>query len=528
MRNIALPYREEEREAFLLADKKLKSVGLKGENFSVYKRSVDARKKENIRFVYSIVADLLKIPEKRRLEKIDGTVLLPSPKTPECGNEELGGQVIVVGFGPCGMFAALTLAEAGYRPLVLERGEDIEFRHQKVNEFFETGTLLEDCNVQFGAGGAGTFSDGKLVTRINDPLGSAVLERLADFGAPESILTLAKPHIGTDRLKRVVVGFEKRIEELGGRILFGTKMTGFSADASGTITSVHTNRGEFSCGALILAIGHSARDTYKMLHEKTDCLLVPKDFSVGARIEHLQRDLDRSLYGDADISLLGHGEYTLSYREGERGVYSFCMCPGGKVICASSEKGGLVVNGMSDYLRDGRNANSAIAVSVLKKDYGDDPMKAIAFQEELERKAFSAAGGGYKAPIQTVGDFLNGKKGTEPKRILPTFRNGTNCTPSDLHTVLPGFVTELLETGLRKFASRISCFKDSDALLTGVETRTSAPLRILRSEEYTALGYPNLYPCGEGAGYAGGITSAGIDGIRTAYKIIGRYRPSTK
>jgi uncharacterized FAD-dependent dehydrogenase len=421
------------------------------------------------------------------------------------------------------MFAALELARAGYRPLVLERGSDVRTRKEKVDRFFETGILDTSSNIQFGAGGAGTFSDGKLVTRINDPLGAVVFETLREFGAPESIMTLAKPHVGTDRLLEIVSRADSQIRALGGEILYDTALLSFSQRADGSISSVMTSKGEIDCGALILAPGHSARDTYEMLLEK-GISIEPKDFSVGARVEHLQQDIDAALYGDADTELLGHGEYSLSYREGARGVYSFCMCPGGQVVCASSEEGGLVVNGMSNYARDGKNANAAIAVSVLKEDYGATPRKAIAYQRTIEKAAFEKAGGGYRAPIQLLGDFLEGTVKGEPSRITPTFRNGTSTTVCDLADVLPPHVTELMRKGFPHFERQIKGYSVADAVLTGVETRTSAPVRITRNEECLAQGCGNLYPAGEGAGYAGGITSAAIDGLRVARKVIERYK----
>ena len=397
-------------------------------------------------------------------------------------------------------------------------------RQKKVKNFLEKGILDENCNIQFGAGGAGTFSDGKLVTRVNDPMGATVLETLHRFGAPESILTLARPHIGTDMLAAVVENIRNEIVWLGGEVLFGRCLEGFRTNLSGRVTAVRTNEGEIPCGPVILAIGHSARDSYRMLY-RDGYQLTAKDFSVGVRVEHLQEDIDRALYGDADISLLGHAEYSLSYREGERGVYSFCMCPGGTVVCASSEEGGLVVNGMSNYRRNGRNANAAIAVSVLKGDYGNDPMKAIAYQRAIETAAYTGAGGGYRAPMQTLGNFLKGKKGGISKTVTPTFREGNFLTEASLADILPAHVTEFLKKGFPQFERSIRGYNNPDAVLTGVETRTSAPLRILREDTLTAPGHDNLYPAGEGAGYAGGITSAAIDGLRVASAIIARYKP---
>lgn len=524
LRDISLPYKADEKQAIALAAKRLGAVGIKPRKLDIFRRSVDARKKGDIRFLYSVSAELERIPDERVLTKINGSALVLPLQMPKQGNLPLKGRVIVTGFGPCGMFAALTLAQAGYKPLVLERGSDVRTRKEKVDRFLKTGILDTDTNVQFGAGGAGTFSDGKLVTRINDPLGSTVFDTLVSLGAPESIRTLAKPHVGTDKLLGIVEKAESEVKALGGQILYDTRLLDVRRGVDGRIRSVLTSAGEIDCEVLILAVGHSARDTYEMLMEREICLEA-KDFSVGARVEHLQEDIDYAMYGDADISILGHAEYTLSHREGNRGVYSFCMCPGGEVVCASSEEGGLVVNGMSNYARDGRNANAAIAVSVLKEDYGATPQKAIAYQRAIERRAFDIAGGGYKAPVQTMGDFLSERKGTEPSRITPTFRGGAHHELCDLSKILPPHVFTMMKRGFPVFEKKIRGYSCADAVLTGVETRTSAPIRIPRNEEMTAFGCANLYPAGEGAGYAGGITSAAIDGLKIAYRVIGEYAP---
>lgn len=522
---VSLGYKENASEALEMAGKKLQKAGIRTEHVHIYKRSVDARDKSDIRFVYSVLAECTRLPDERRLERVGATLLKNSLEEPEPGNKPLMGRAVVVGFGPGGMFTALTLARKGYRPLIIERGEPVKERKASVDLFLKTGRLNENSNIQFGAGGAGTFSDGKLVTRVNDPLSGVVLDTLHSFGAPESILTQAKPHVGTDRLCLVVENIEKEIRRLGGEFLYNTVFQSAKTDSNGRVYAVQTDKGSFPCGVLVLAIGHSARDTYQQLIFE-NYSLAAKDFSVGARVEHLQESIDRALYGEADISILGHGEYTLSYREGDRGVYSFCMCPGGQVICASSQEGGLVVNGMSNYARDGRNANSAIAVSVLKEDYGATPMEAIRYQEKIEQNAFVAGGGDYSAPIQTLGDFLSVKRGTAPTVVEPTFRDGKHTRLSDLSAILPPKTVAMMRKGFPLFEKRIAGFSAPFALLTGVETRTSAPVRILRNEDMTAIGHENIYPCGEGAGYAGGITSAAIDGMRTAYRIIERYKPT--
>ncbi|MGM9624869.1 MAG: NAD(P)/FAD-dependent oxidoreductase, partial [Eubacteriales bacterium] len=450
---------------------------------------------------------------------------------------------VIVGFGPAGMFAALFLAEHGFRPVILERGDDTEKRREAVGHFYKTGILDPDSNIQFGAGGAGTFSDGKLMTRIADPICGYVLARFVAFGADPDILVKAKPHVGTDVLLTVVANIRNYLAACGCTFCFRTKMVGMRTvmTPAGTYANaVITDRGEIPCGAVLLALGHSARDTYRMLWE-SGMLLQPKPFSVGVRIEHLQAAVNEAVYGAAaahtaacgavgnDI-LLPPAEYAVSRKDkptpgnpDPRGVYSFCMCPGGEVMAAASEAGGVVVNGMSRHARDGKNANAALAVSVRKSDYGDDPMAAIAYQRALEQNAFSAGGSDYAAPAQTVGDFLTGKADSMPSSVFPTYMGG-HVRMTDLHTVLPPFVSEMLALGIRCFDRSMPGFASPDAILTGVETRTSAPVRILRNETYQAAGCDNIYPVGEGAGYAGGITSAAVDGIRCACQIIGKYK----
>ena len=334
----------------------------------------------------------------------------------------------------------------------------------------------------------------------------------------------AKPHIGTDLLVGIVDRMLKRIEELGGKVIYRCRLDGIRFGADGEPIA-QTTRGEILCSSLVLALGHSSRDTYEMLMSN-GFAIEPKPFSVGVRIEHLQENIDRAMYGSfAGHPRVGRGEYHLSDTTSGRGVYTFCMCPGGQVVAAASEEGGVVVNGMSRYARDGRNANSAVCVSVRPDDYGATPQSAIAFQRQLERGAFELGGRDYSAPIQTVGDFLGGKWGGEPTEVQPTYREG-RVTCASLDKVLPSFVTKELQLGLRSFEKKIRGFSASTAVLSGVETRTSAPVRILRTEGLTALGHDRIYPCGEGAGYAGGITSAGVDGLRVAQNIICRFAPS--
>jgi len=521
--NIKIPYTPGEKridalaleEAGKLIRKKTGAVPL---SLHIAKKSVDARRRSNIVFVVSVSAELeWKGDAEALLAK--GFKLCRAPELSfTFGTEKAEHRHVVVGFGPCGMFAGLLLAKNGFRPVIYERGGSVAERVDKVERFITSGYLDTDTNIQFGAGGAGTFSDGKLTTRINDPLVSFVVEQLHRLGAPDEILWKAKPHIGTDILRKVVEEAHREIVSLGGEIHYHSKVTDI------TDKTVSVNGEKIPYSTLTLAIGHSARDVYAELLGK-NFVIEPKPFSVGVRAEHLQSDIDKALFGDlAGDPNLGKGEYQLSYRRGDRGTYTFCMCPGGEVVPSASEEGGVVTNGMSRHARDGRNANAAVCVSVKPGDFGETPEGAIDFQRMLERSAYRLGGGGYTAPVQTVGDFLKGTWGTEPKRVLPTYGNG-NVKPSDLRTILPPFVTEMLAEGLVDFGRKMKGYDAEDVPLTGVETRTSAPVRILRTEDCRAVGHGDIYPCGEGAGYAGGIVSAAVDGIRVAVKIMERFRP---
>jgi len=422
IKDIRLPISEGEEQAIQEAKNRLEGIignaPIRG--FEIHKRSIDARRRGNITVVWSVTAELACEVEPDILREAGISVLAEDNLNIESGTETLYARPVICGFGPAGMFAALLLAEQGYRPIVIERGDDTEERVRRVNEFCKTGKLDTESNIQFGAGGAGTFSDGKLVTRINDSRCRYVLARFAEFGAPREIMSQAKPHVGTDILRQVVSGIRDEITALGGEIIFRCAMTGYKTDSSGNITTVTTSKGDIPCGALILATGHSARDMYSYLIEQS-CDIVEKPFSVGVRIEHLRKDIDAAMYGSAKLAAkLGHAEYACSYRENNRGVYTFCMCPGGEVVAAASEEGGVVVNGMSRHARDGRNSNSAVAVSVTPEDckaFGG----TMAFQRHIERGAYRLGGSSYRAPIQTVGDFLSGKRGSEPTRITPTY-----------------------------------------------------------------------------------------------------------
>lgn len=519
-----------EDEAVRAAANRMKRAGISPQSlhFRLYKRSVDARRRDRIRLVCTVLAESAAPLPGTVCRRLDLRPLAEAPPPAPPGAQPMGAPPLIVGMGPAGLFAGLLLARAGYAPVLIDRGGEMADRVAAVERFRQTGALDTECNVQFGAGGAGTFSDGKLVTRIHDPHCRLVLETLRRFGAPEDILTLAKPHIGTDVLRGVVSAMLAEIGRLGGRLYYRCRLTDFSALPDGTL-SVRTGCGDLPAGVLILAVGHSARDTYVRLLEK-GCALEPKPISVGFRAEHLQDEIDAALYGtSAGHPALGHAEYAFSDTTQARGVYTFCMCPGGEVVAAASEQGGLVVNGMSNRARDGRNANAAVLASVGVSDYepveGSAVLGAIAFQRRIEQAAFRAGGGDYRAPVSTVGDFLAGRAGTPPGRVQPTYRGGLVC-PADLGALYPAPVAGALRYALRAFGWRLPGYDAPDALLTAAETRTSAPLRILRDAgTLTAPGFDRLYPCGEGAGYAGGITSAAVDGIRVAEAVMRRFAP---
>ena len=492
-------------------------------NAKLYKTSVDAR--HEIVFVNSVYIELANSQKERRLAEKNANVKFFEQEvlSVNFGNQKLDGDIVIAGFGPAGMFCALTLCEFGYKPIVLERGAAMDERISAVDRYQKLGILDPQTNVQFGEGGAGTFSDGKLTTRINDPLCSRVLEKLYGFGAPEDILTNAKPHIGTDRLRSVVKNLRRRVIELGGEVRFLSQLEDIRVNG-GKLRSVRVNGNDIDCGALVLAIGHSAHDTFEMLL-KNSIEIVPKAFSVGARIEHLQSDIDRALYGKhAGHPALPPAEYALSYRENDRGVYTFCMCPGGFVVASASSDGSIVTNGMSFFERAGTNANSAVLVSVTPEDFGSDPLSGVEFIHRLEEKAFGMGcshGANGKAPAMMTREFLGGGTAFSLGRVTPTYPLGVE--PCDLRKLFPNFISELLAKGIRQFERKIRGFSDSDSILTAIESRTSSPVRIPRNDSGEALSCENLFPCGEGAGYAGGIMSAAVDGIKTAIKIMEKF-----
>ena len=518
-------------DAIGIIEKRLRGCGIDPAKakLSIAKKSVDARRKDDIKIICSVTVTPVSLTDKEcgRIVRLGGREVQSEDLNLSCGSETMQAPPLVVGMGPAGMFCALILAENGYRPIIIDRGDSVADRVKALERFYTTHILDCESNIQFGAGGAGTFSDGKLLTRINDPKCSYVLETFARFGAPDEITVKAKPHIGTDILRDVVDNILCHISELGGTVMYRCKLNGIR-EIDGCVEA-DTSKGTIKASCAVLAMGHSARDTYMTLI-KSGYDIVPKPISVGVRIEHKRSFIEEALYGKfAGMPSLGAAEYALSDTKGERGVYTFCMCPGGEVVAAASEEGGVVVNGMSHFSRDGENSNSAVAVSVQPDDYGtvdgSAVLGAIEFQRSIERRAFAAGGGGYAVPIQTVGDFLGNKQGSEPRDVKPTYMGGSNYNLARMDSVLPDFVCSSLKRGLESFDRKIKGFASDYALLSGAETRTSSPLRILRGENMIALGKNNIYPCGEGAGYAGGITSAAVDGIKTAMAIISRFKP---
>lgn len=522
LQNIKTPIEASNDEIIALALKQYKISPKNVKSSGIYKSSVDARKREDIHFVSSVLVTLLSAELEKKVSLSNKNVKYHEDieLSPKVSTNKKSGRVVITGFGPAGMFCALLLSEFGYKPIVLERGDEVDARVKKVESFFAGGELDTETNVQFGEGGAGTFSDGKLMTRISDPLCRYILNRLVELGAPEEILFKAKPHIGTDKLRGVVKAIRQRIIQNGGEVRFLSKLEDISL-LNNEIIAVKSNSDTIETSALVLAIGHSARDTFEMLLRK-GVIMEPKPFSVGARIEHKQIDVDKSLYGD----LAGHpslpvGEYQLSHRRPDgRAAYTFCMCPGGTVVAAASEKNTVVTNGMSEYARNKENANAALVVSVSKDDFGANVLDGVDFARSLETRAY-ALSNSYKAPSTTVGAFLG--EGATASSVIPSYSPGV--IKADFDSLFPSFVTDMMREGIRKFSRQMQCFGDMGAVLTAPETRTSSPIRITRGESMTALGIDNLYPCGEGAGYAGGIVSAAVDGVKTAIKIIESIAP---
>lgn len=517
LRDIALP---PEHSAYQLRFEAARLLGIPGSKIrelKLIRRSVDARKKPDVKIIYTL--DVAVEGNEKKILKQSGckrASLTPAefyrPPKPGTAPER---RPVIIGFGPAGMFAALILAMAGQKPLVLERGEDAASRHEKVEKFFATGVLDTASNVQFGEGGAGTFSDGKLNTGVSNPRIGWILEQFVEAGAREDILYDAKPHVGTDVLLTVVQNLRKRILHLGGEVRFHTQVTGLRVEGS-RLTGLETSAGEvIDCDTAILAIGHSARDTFRML-EGSGVPMEPKPFAMGVRIEQKQKTINAAQYGGENPSL-PPADYKLVEHLEDATVYTFCMCPGGYVVAAASEEGRVVTNGMSYADRDGENANAALLVTVNPADFPyEGVLGGVQWQQELEEKAYNVSGS-YRAPAQTVGDFLSGKASTGGGEVTPTYRPGV--TWCDLHEVLPEKITDALEEALPKLDRKLKGFGDPGGVLTAPETRSSSPVRILRDESRQSL-IRGLYPAGEGAGYAGGIMSAAVDGIMTAEAVL--------
>lgn len=497
-------------------------------HFTIARRAIDARRKSAIALTYSLdvaVDDEAEILQRCRGDKQIGPTPDTSYRPIQSGHPKLGqtkARPIVIGTGPCGIFAALILAQAGLRPIILDRGKMVRERTKDTWAFWRRATLHPESNVQFGEGGAGTFSDGKLYSQISDPqhLGRKVLTEFVAAGAPPEILYVARPHIGTFRLVGMVETIRETITALGGEYRFGCKVTDLDIDDDRTIRGVILESGEHIAGShVVLAVGHSARDTFHMLHER-GVYIEPKPFSIGLRIEHPQSLIDRARYGAAAGNpILGAADYKLVHHASNgRSVYSFCMCPGGTVVAAASEPGHLVTNGMSQYSRNERNANAGIVVGISPADYPAHILAGIDFQRHWEQRAFIAGGSTYHAPGQTIGDFLANIPSTALGSVIPSYKPGVHLT--DLTACLPDFASAAIREALPAFARQIPGFAMPDAMLTGVETRTSSPIRVARDTSLQSRNTKGLYPAGEGAGYAGGILSAGVDGIRVAQAII--------
>lgn len=489
----------------------------------ILKESIDARKKNSIKFNYAVSLECKN--EKKVVSRANSNdVKIDIPLDIEefkLGDKVLEHRPVVIGLGPAGLFAALTLARQGYNPIIFERGEDVDKRSETVEAFWKTGILNTESNVQFGEGGAGTFSDGKLTTRIKDSRCDTVLDTLVKHGADESISYVGKPHVGTDVLKGVVKNIREEIKSLGGEVHFNSRFEGIIKHDN-NLKGIIVNGEEIPCEACVLALGHSSRDTYEMLF-KEGIFMSPKPFAIGVRIEHPQSLINTNQYGDyANHKRLKAADYRLTYQSEkmQRAVYSFCMCPGGVVVNASSEEGRLCVNGMSYNSRDKENANSALVVTVSQKDFKSDrPLAGMEFQRHYESLAYNLGGGNYKTPIQLLGDFLNDKKTTKLGKVKPSVL-AKEHTFSNIKEALPSYVVDSLKEGVINFDKKINGFADKDTILTGIETRTSAPVRIERNKSLESISLNGLYPAGEGAGFAGGIVSAAVDGIKVAESIM--------
>lgn len=511
--NVKIRANLEDREVIEFALKKYNIKPHEIKSAYIFKRSIDARNKKDIYYNYAVDVEL-------KVDRvIKGANNVEEDLYPQIDVlRKSKAKVIIVGSGPAGLFSALTLVDNGISPIVIERGASVEKRVQIVDKFIRTGELNTRTNIQFGEGGAGTFSDGKLNTGNTSIFSRKVLEEFVRFGAPREILYVAKPHIGTDNLVKIVKNMREYIISKGGEFRFETQVTDLIIN-KGKLVGIKCGEEEIKTDTVVLAIGHSARDTFKMILDK-NITIVPKNFAIGARIEHLQKDINFAQYGDECNFELPPAEYKLVYHaKNGRVCYTFCMCPGGQVMASSSDEGTIVTNGMSKFARDGKNANSALLVEVRPEDCGGtSPLAGMYFQEALEKKAFLMGGLNYYAPSQKVGDYLNNIATSSFGKVEPTYKPGV--MPSNLNELFPGFVNETLKEALVELDKKMHGFADEDAILTAVETRTSSPVQIVRDKNTFMSNVLGLYPCGEGAGYAGGIMTAAVDGIKVAIKIL--------
>lgn len=495
-------------------------------DFEIWKKSIDARKKPQVAYVYTVDVSLRQAGRFLQQNKDKGITVAPdlSYQRVPLGSKRLTERPVIIGMGPAGLFAGLMLSRNGYCPVILERGEEVDARVRKIDQFWRGGPLDPESNVQFGEGGAGTFSDGKLTTMINDRRCRLILEEFVRAGAPAEILYKSKPHIGTDLLRMIVKKIRHEIIARGGEVRFQAKVSDFIIKDGKLNGLVINDRERLACHLALLGIGHSARDTFAVLHSR-GVAMIQKPFSIGVRIEHPQEVIDRAQYGRAaGTPGLGAADYKLVYHSKTgRSAYSFCMCPGGYVVAAASEEGCLVTNGMSEYKRDGVNANSALLVGVGPGDFpGEHPLAGVEFQRRWERLAYEIGGGSYRAPAQLTGDFLSDRPSTRWGKVRPTYQPGVVF--GELKECLPPYVIDTLKEAILHFDGKIKGFARPDSILTGVETRSSSPVRITRDDEHLS-NIVGLYPMGEGSGYAGGIMSAAVDGIRTAEKVMQKYAP---
>ena len=515
LKNIKIRENLNEEQVFKKAISKNKIRQEEVEKWYIYKKSIDARKKEDIFYNYTIDVEL---KNKKKETKFEQVKINKFPKINV--NRKSNYQPVIIGTGPAGLFAGLIMVDNGIKPIILERGKQIEERIKDVEEFVQNRKFKTASNIQFGEGGAGTFSDGKLNTgNSSNVYTRKVLEEFVKFGAPKEILYTAKPHIGKDNLRNVVKNIREYIISKGGKVLFNEQVTDFEIE-NGKIKAVKCSE-RIETDSVILAIGHSARDTFKKLYE-LGVEIQPKNFAVGARIEHLQDNINVAQYGEnPQLVDLPVADYKLVYHaKNRRTCYTFCMCPGGQVMASNSEENSIVTNGMSNFARDGKNANSALLVNVMVSDYyKNSPLDGMYFQEELEKKAFELGGKNYNAPAQKVEDFLDNRETTEFGMVKPTYMPGV--TGANLNKILPKFISETMKEAIIELDKKLHGFADNDAVLTGVETRSSSPVQITRDKtDLSSVNVQGLYPCGEGAGYAGGIMTAAVDGIKCAIKVL--------